>query len=74
MPNQFERAAELYRGLQDRVNDLEQSVAEAEGIPNLLRLVADQTTAGESVTVTVAENTSVFTMDSSNMDGGDNFA
>lgn len=73
MVKQYERVAKLYRGLQDRVNDLEQSVAGAEGIPNLLRQVTDRTNVGDSVSVSVAENTSIFTMDSSNMGGGDNF-
>jgi len=46
-------AVGILRGIKDRVEDLEESVANQEGVPNILRFVTDKAVSDDSVSTAV---------------------
>jgi len=53
MARNAEDAVGILRGIKERVEDLEESVANQEGVPNVLRFVTDRATSGDTVSTTV---------------------
>lgn len=64
MTDQRKEAAEILRGLADRVTQLEQAVSSSEGRPNLVRSVEEDATAADTVSVTTeAAGAAVYDQD-----------